>query len=278
MPSVCPLSLGTEFGDVHHRAVHDAPRFTRVSRRSRSISSSVAFGAEDPRPQPRQQQDASRRQRLRTWDCVGKCSSLRSRLPPFKSDSPLCMPGKHPCRIPHRGGEPCISPRAFPAGHGCSLHRPPAIYLERACPTVRLYRRPIRRPSSLRLFRFSSPAKQPALRSLRLRHRFAPPPSCAFGATTVVVMAADGQVTLGDSVIKHSARKIRRLYQDKILAGFAGSTADAFSLFSRFESKLEQYAGTWAAPPSNWPRIGAPTRCCGISKRCWSSPIRSRHS
>jgi ATP-dependent HslUV protease subunit HslV len=58
-----------------------------------------------------------------------------------------------------------------------------------------------------------------------------------------VVMAADGQVTLGDSVMKHSARKIRRLYQDKILAGFAGSTADAFSLFSRFEGKLEQYAG-----------------------------------
>jgi ATP-dependent HslUV protease subunit HslV len=58
-----------------------------------------------------------------------------------------------------------------------------------------------------------------------------------------VVMAADGQVTLGESVIKHSARKIRRLYQDKILAGFAGSTADAFSLFSRFEAKLEQYAG-----------------------------------
>lgn len=58
-----------------------------------------------------------------------------------------------------------------------------------------------------------------------------------------VVMAADGQVTLGESVIKHSARKIRRLYQDKVLAGFAGSTADAFSLFGRFESKLEQYAG-----------------------------------
>jgi ATP-dependent HslUV protease subunit HslV len=58
-----------------------------------------------------------------------------------------------------------------------------------------------------------------------------------------VVMAADGQVTMGDHVLKHSARKIRRLYQDKILAGFAGSTADAFSLFSRFETKLEQYAG-----------------------------------
>ena len=58
-----------------------------------------------------------------------------------------------------------------------------------------------------------------------------------------VVMAGDGQVTLGEAVIKHTARKIRRLYQDKILAGFAGSTADAFSLFSRFESKLEQYHG-----------------------------------
>src|SRR2546423_14598722 len=58
-----------------------------------------------------------------------------------------------------------------------------------------------------------------------------------------VVMAGDGQVTLGESVIKHSAKKIRRLYQDKILAGFAGSTADAFTLFSRFESKLEQYHG-----------------------------------
>ena len=58
-----------------------------------------------------------------------------------------------------------------------------------------------------------------------------------------VIMAADGQVTLGDHVLKHSAKKIRRLYQDKILAGFAGSTADAFNLFSRFESKLEQFAG-----------------------------------
>ena len=58
-----------------------------------------------------------------------------------------------------------------------------------------------------------------------------------------VVMAADGQVTLGDHVLKHSAKKIRRLYQDKILAGFAGSTADAFSLFKRFEVKLEQFGG-----------------------------------
>src|SRR5438874_1234569 len=58
-----------------------------------------------------------------------------------------------------------------------------------------------------------------------------------------VVMAGDGQVTLGEGVIKHNAKKIRRLYNDRILAGFAGSTADAFSLFSRFEAKLEQYHG-----------------------------------
>ena len=58
-----------------------------------------------------------------------------------------------------------------------------------------------------------------------------------------VVMAADGQVSLGATVMKHSARKIRRLYQDKVLAGFAGSTADAFALFARFETKLEQFAG-----------------------------------
>ncbi len=58
-----------------------------------------------------------------------------------------------------------------------------------------------------------------------------------------VVLSGDGQVTLGESVIKHTAKKIRRLYNDKILSGFAGSTADAFTLFSRFEAKLEQYHG-----------------------------------
>jgi ATP-dependent HslUV protease subunit HslV len=56
-------------------------------------------------------------------------------------------------------------------------------------------------------------------------------------------MASDGQVTLGEGIIKHTAKKIRRLYNDKILAGFAGSTADAFSLFARFEAKLEQFHG-----------------------------------
>ncbi len=58
-----------------------------------------------------------------------------------------------------------------------------------------------------------------------------------------VVMAGDGQVTLGQEVLKAGANKLRRLYKDQILAGFAGSTADAFSLFARFEAKLEAHSG-----------------------------------
>jgi ATP-dependent HslUV protease subunit HslV len=58
-----------------------------------------------------------------------------------------------------------------------------------------------------------------------------------------VVLAGDGQVTFGQTVMKQRARKIRRLYHDRILAGFAGSAADSFALFSRFEAKLEQYRG-----------------------------------
>ena len=58
-----------------------------------------------------------------------------------------------------------------------------------------------------------------------------------------VAMAGDGQVTMGSEIVKHSARKIRRLYNNKILAGFAGSTADALSLFSRFEEKLQEHHG-----------------------------------
>lgn len=57
------------------------------------------------------------------------------------------------------------------------------------------------------------------------------------------VMASDGQVSFGATVVKHSARKIRKLYNDRILAGFAGSAADSFALFARFEAKLEQHRG-----------------------------------
>jgi ATP-dependent HslUV protease, peptidase subunit HslV len=72
-----------------------------------------------------------------------------------------------------------------------------------------------------------------------------------FHSTTVLavrhrdqaVMASDGQVTFGNTVVKQHARKIRRLYNDRILAGFAGSAADSFALFARFEAKLEQYRG-----------------------------------
>lgn len=72
-----------------------------------------------------------------------------------------------------------------------------------------------------------------------------------FHATTILavrhrdrtVLAGDGQVTIGATVMKHGAKKVRRLHNDTILAGFAGSAADAFSLFSRFEAKLEQYRG-----------------------------------
>ena len=73
----------------------------------------------------------------------------------------------------------------------------------------------------------------------------------SFHATTVlsvrrdghVVIAADGQVTFDKTIVKHGGKKVRRLYNDRILAGFAGSAADSFALFARFEAKLEQYRG-----------------------------------
>lgn len=58
-----------------------------------------------------------------------------------------------------------------------------------------------------------------------------------------VILAGDGQVTMGDTVMKHQAKKVRKMYHGKILTGFAGSTADAFTLFERLEAKLEQYNG-----------------------------------
>jgi ATP-dependent HslUV protease, peptidase subunit HslV len=66
---------------------------------------------------------------------------------------------------------------------------------------------------------------------------------CGIRHKNKVALAGDGQVTLGNTVMKHSARKIRRLYNDKIIAGFAGAAADAFTLFERFEEKLERYSG-----------------------------------
>src|SRR3990170_5675317 len=77
------------------------------------------------------------------------------------------------------------------------------------------------------------------------------PRAMEFRATTVVsvchkgrvAMAGDGQVSLGQTVVKHSARKVRKLYQDRILVGFAGTAADAFALYAKFEAKLDEFRG-----------------------------------
>ena len=61
-----------------------------------------------------------------------------------------------------------------------------------------------------------------------------------------VAMGGDGQVTVGETVMKHGAKKVRKLYKERVLAGFAGATADAFTLFERFENKLEQYRGNFS--------------------------------
>jgi ATP-dependent HslUV protease, peptidase subunit HslV len=79
----------------------------------------------------------------------------------------------------------------------------------------------------------------------------APEEETRFRSTTIltvrhkggVVMSGDGQVSLGQTVVKHSARKVRRLYDDRVLAGFAGSTADALTLFDKFEAKLQEFNG-----------------------------------
>ena len=90
-----------------------------------------------------------------------------------------------------------------------------------------------------------------------------------------LVMASDGQVTLGQTVVKHQAKKVRRLYHNKVLAGFAGSAADGFALFSRFEASSKSIAATSTAPRSSWPATGGPTGCCAGSRRCCSSPTRA---
>ena len=73
-----------------------------------------------------------------------------------------------------------------------------------------------------------------------------------------VVVGGDGQVSIGQTVIKHNARKVRKLGKGDVIGGFAGATADAFTLFERLEAKLEQYP----EPPSSSPRTGAPTATC----------------
>src|SRR5579859_4093293 len=85
-----------------------------------------------------------------------------------------------------------------------------------------------------------------------------------------VVLIADGQVTMGDHVIKHTAKKTRRLYNDKVVAGFAGSTADAISLFERFEGKLQEHSGNLQKAAVELAKEWRIARC-GTLRRCSSS-------
>jgi ATP-dependent HslUV protease subunit HslV len=91
-----------------------------------------------------------------------------------------------------------------------------------------------------------------------------------------VALGGDGQVTLGNIVMKGTARKVRKVYGGKVLVGFAGGTADAFTLLDRFEGKLEKHQGNLLRASVNWPRTGAPTACCAAWKPCcwWPMPAR----
>src|SRR5437667_11982468 len=79
-----------------------------------------------------------------------------------------------------------------------------------------------------------------------------------------VALGADGQVTLDKTVLKHGAKKLRRLGDGKVLAGFAGATADAFTLFERFEGKLKDFSGNLSRPPLEWAKDG---RTVGFRRR-----------
>ena len=84
----------------------------------------------------------------------------------------------------------------------------------------------------------------------------------------VTAIAGDGQVTMGQqAVMKAHAKKVRRLYHDRVVVGFAGSVADAFTLCDRFEAKLEMHGGALKRGRSRWRRTGAAIRSCGSSRR-----------
>jgi ATP-dependent protease HslVU peptidase subunit len=93
-----------------------------------------------------------------------------------------------------------------------------------------------------------------------------------------VSLGGDGQVTLGNVVVKATARKVRRLYNDRVLAGFAGATADAFTLFERFEAKLESTRDSLRARQSSLRRTGVRIASCAGSRRCSRWPTAARRS
>ena len=92
----------------------------------------------------------------------------------------------------------------------------------------------------------------------------------------VVALGGDGQVTLGTIVVKATARKVRKLYRDQVLAGFAGATADAFTLFERFEAKLEKHQGHFVRAAIGFRRrTGHRLRAAPARRRCSRSPTRT---
>ena len=82
-----------------------------------------------------------------------------------------------------------------------------------------------------------------------------------------VVVAGDGQVSVGNTIIKANARKVRPLRRGGVIAGFAGATADALTLFERLEGKLEQHPRQLPGPASSWPRTGGRIAICGGSRQ-----------
>ena len=91
-----------------------------------------------------------------------------------------------------------------------------------------------------------------------------------------VAMGGDGQVTVGHTVMKGNARKVRRLYDDKVLAGFAGGTADAFTLFERFEGKLEKYGNLTRAAIELAPTCSCPDGPFGYLALAWRARTQAR--
>ena len=83
-----------------------------------------------------------------------------------------------------------------------------------------------------------------------------------------VALAGDGQVSLGNTIMKHQARKVRRLYHDRVITGFAGATADALPCMTSWNRNLNSTAATCSGPRLNWPRIGGPINSCAGWKPC----------
>ena len=92
-----------------------------------------------------------------------------------------------------------------------------------------------------------------------------------------VVIGGDGQVSMGNTIMKGNARKVRRLHSGQVIAGFAGGTADAFTLFERFETNWNSTTAISPKQRSNSPKIGVPIACCASLRRCLRSPTAKPH-